>query len=601
MNDSNKGIPIFFAVDDGYIPFLAVTLQSLVDNSSSSNQYSIKILHTNVNEENKRKISKYQRENIDIEFVNLNCYVEKVKDKLFTRDYYTNTTYFRLFIPELYPQYEKALYLDSDTVVLADIAELYNTDIGENLVAAAQEGVIQNIKVYQDYVEKVVGVASYKRFFNAGVLLMNLNELRRFQFQEKILYLLSTVKYSVIQDEDYLNRMCKGRVKFVDSTWNKMPIDIDNVKIENIKLIHFNYVYKPWHFDNVLYGEIFWEYAQKTEFINDIKFIKENYTEEKKNRDIESDKNLRLLAQKECDCVGDDRQYKPTFETTKSEIEKSKERLEILEKIKKLELEGKFDIDAENDPPTIVLTPENVDYLKKKTSSKIKNKVANKVGEKFLKDLLKNNKLIIKEVNGIENLQNLESGAVITCNHFNPFDSFSIERVFRLSGQAKTKKLYKVIREGNYTNFPGLYGFFFRNCDTLPLSSNKRTMIEFMKAVDIILQRGDFILIYPEQSLWWNYKKPKPLKNGAFKFATRNNVPVIPIFITMQDSNIIGEDGFFVQEYIINIEKPIYPNEKLSERENTTIMRDRNYEIWKNIYEDFYKVPLQYTTINEEK
>lgn len=601
MNDSNKGIPIFFAVDDGYIPFLAVTLQSLVENSSSSNQYSIKILHTNVNEENKRKISKYQRENIDIEFVNLNCYVEKVKDKLFTRDSYTNTTYFRLFIPELYPQYEKALYLDSDTVVLADIAELYNTDIGENLVAAAQEGVIQNIKVYQDYVEKVVGVASYKRFFNAGVLLMNLNELRRFQFQEKILYLLSTVKYSVIQDEDYLNRMCKGRVKFVDSTWNKMPIDIDNVKIEDIKLIHFNYVYKPWHFDNVLYGEIFWEYAQKTEFINDIKFIKENYTEEKKNRDIESDKNLRLLAQKECDCVGDDRQYKPTFETTKSEIEKSKERLEILEKIKKLELEGKFDIDAENDPPTIVLTPENVDYLKKKTSSKIKNKVANKVGEKFLKDLLKNNKLIIKEVNGIENLQNLESGAVITCNHFNPFDSFSIERVFRSSGQAKTKKLYKVIREGNYTNFPGLYGFFFRNCDTLPLSSNKRTMIEFMKAVDIILQRGDFILIYPEQSLWWNYKKPKPLKNGAFKFATRNNVPVIPIFITMQDSNIIGEDGFFVQEYIINIEKPIYPNEKLSERENTTIMRDRNYEIWKNIYEDFYKVPLQYTTINEEK
>ncbi len=601
MNDSNKGIPIFFAVDDGYIPFLAVTLQSLVDNSSSSNQYSIKILHTNVNEENKRKISKYQRENIDIEFVNLNCYVEKVKDKLFTRDYYTNTTYFRLFIPELYPQYEKALYLDSDTVVLADIAELYNTDIGENLVAAAQEGVIQNIKVYQDYVEKVVGVASYKRFFNAGVLLMNLNELRRFQFQEKILYLLSTVKYSVIQDEDYLNRMCKGRVKFVDSTWNKMPIDIDNVKIENIKLIHFNYVYKPWHFDNVLYGEIFWEYAQKTEFINDIKFIKENYTEEKKNRDIESDKSLRLLAQKECDCVGDDRQYRPTFETTKSEIEKSKERLEILEKIKKLELEGKFDIDAENNPPTIVLTPENVDYLKKKTSSKIKNKVANKVGEKFLKDLLKNNKLIIKEVNGIENLQNLESGAVITCNHFNPFDSFSIERVFRSSGQAKTKKLYKVIREGNYTNFPGLYGFFFRNCDTLPLSSNKRTMIEFMKAVDIILQRGDFILIYPEQSLWWNYKKPKPLKNGAFKFATRNNVPVIPIFITMQDSNIIGEDGFFVQEYIINIEKPIYPNEKLSERENTTIMRDRNYEIWKNIYEDFYKVPLQYTTINEEK
>ena len=59
-----------------------------------------------------------------------------------------------------------------------------------------------------------------------------------------------------------------------------------------------------------------------------------------------------------------------------------------------------------------------------------------------------------------------------------------------------------------------------------------------MKAADTILKRGDFILIYPEQSLWWNYEKPKPLKNGAYKIASRSNVPVIPIFITMKDSDI---------------------------------------------------------------
>lgn len=200
----------------------------------------------------------------------------------------------------------------------------------------------------------------------------------------------------------------------------------------------------------------------------------------------------------------------------------------------------------------------------------------------------------------MENLQSVNTGAIITCNHFNPFDSFSIEQVFRLSGKSKEKKLYKVIREGNYTNFPGLYGFFFRNCDTLPLSSNKKTMIEFMKAVDTILQRGDFILIYPEQSLWWNYKKPKPFKNGAFKMAVRNNVPVIPIFITMEDSNIIGEDGFAIQEYTINIEKPIYQDESLSLRENAEMMKEQNYQIWKEIYEDFYKIPLEYTTKKEE-
>ena len=312
---------------------------------------------------------------------------------------------------------------------------------------------------------------------------------------------------------------------------------------------------------------------------------------------METGKNLINLAQKECDCVGDDRKLRLIKE---QEIEKSRKRLEILEKIKILEKEGRFDIDAEDDPPTIELTPDNVDYLKEKRYSRIKNKVANKMGEKYLNDILKDNKLIIKEIKGIENLKKVKTGAMITCNHFNPFDSFSIEEVFRTSGQSKNKKLYKVIREGNYTNFPGLYGFLFRNCDTLPLSSNKRTMIEFLKAVDIILQRGDFILIYPEQSLWWNYKKPKPLKNGAFKLATRNGVPVIPIFITMEDSDIIGDDGFPVQQYIINIEKPIYPDENLSERENTIAMKEKNFQVWKNIYEEFYKIPLEYTCDQEK-
>ena len=223
----------------------------------------------------------------------------------------------------------------------------------------------------------------------------------------------------------------------------------------------------------------------------------------------------------------------------KESIEISEDRLEILEEIEKLEREGRFDVDPEKDPPTIVLTPDNVDYLNTKSSSKIKSIVANKLAERFFDDLLRNNKLIIKKVNGIEYLDNLASGAVLTCNHFNPFDSFTVEKVFRTSKQGKNKKLYKVIREGNYTNFPGFYGFLFRNCDTLPLSSNLKTMTEFIDAVDKILQRGEFILIYPEQSMWWNYRKPKPLKNGAFKIATRNNVPIVPIFITMEDSNII--------------------------------------------------------------
>ena len=539
--DNKQVIPIFFAVDDGYIPFLAVSIQSLADHASDENQYVIKVLYTNISEENQKNISKYERENISIEFVDLNYYIEKIKDKLYTRDYYSKTTYFRLFIPNLYPQYNKVLYLDSDITILSDVADLYNIDIGDNLIAAAPDDVIQTIEVFQDYAEKVVGVADYRNYFNAGIIVMNLDELRKFDFQEKFLYLLSTVKFSVAQDQDYLNRLCKGRVKLFSNTWNRMPIGGDVVDRDDLHLIHYNLAFKPWHFENILYKEYFWECAKKTEYFEQILKIQSEYTDEDKFKDRESDKKLRELAQKECDCVGDDR---VAYNYNDTNIPKAKDRLEILDKIKRLEREGRFDIDVENDPPTIVLTPENVDYLNKKETSKIKTKVANTLGKRFIDELLKNNKLIIKEVNGIENLDSVETGAMITCNHFNPFDSFAIEKTFRMSKQAENKKLYKVIREGNYTNFPGFYGFLFRHCDTLPLSSNKRTMIEFLKAVDTLLKKGEFILIYPEQSMWWNYKKPKPLKDGAFKMAVKSNVPVVPIFITMKESDIIGEDRF---------------------------------------------------------
>ena len=595
MEKYQEIIPIFFAVDDKYVPFLAVTVQSLVNNASSEYYYVIKILYTNMSEESKEKINKYTRKNVNIEYVDLNYYIEKIKGKLYTRDYFSMTTYFRLFISNLYPQYNKAIYLDSDIVLLVDVAELYNEDIGDNLVGAVPDDIIQQNEVFQEYVEKVVGVASYKNYFNAGMLIMNLDQLRKNKFQEKFLYLLENVKYSVVQDQDYLNRICKGKVKLLDMTWNVMPNATKDVNEEDIKLIHYNYQYKPWHYDNIPYGNYFWDLAKKTEFYDKLQEIKNNFTDEMKYEDRVADEKLRELAQKESDCVGDDRIFR-NIEVT----EKSKERVEILEKIKQLEKEGKFDVDAEDDPPTIELTPENVDYLKTKRKNKWKNKFANKLGKKFLEAIIKDNKLIIKDVTGLENLSDIKSGAILTCNHFNPFDSFTIEEIFSLSGQRKKKKLYKVIREGNYTNFPGFYGFLFRNADTLPLSSNTRTMIKFMQAADTILKRGDFILVYPEQSLWWNYEKPKPLKNGAYKIATRSNVPVVPIFITMTDSDIIGEDGFPVKEYYVHIEEPIYPDQNLSEKENVQIMKDKNFEVWKNVYEEFYGIPLEYTTVKKE-
>ena len=310
MNKRNNEVPIFFAIDDEYIPFLSVAIKSLKDNSSKENYYNIRVLYTNVTEENQKTICNYMCDNVNIEFVNLTDYIKTIKDKLYTRDYFSATTYFRLFIPELYPEYDKALYLDSDIVILSDIADLYNIDLKDNLVGAAPDDVIQTIEVFRNYSELVVGVADYKNYFNAGILLMNLEALRKFGFQEKFIYLLGTVKFSVAQDQDYLNRLCKGRVTLLDKNWNRMPVGGDIKEREKLHLIHYNLAFKPWHFENILYEEYFWKYAKQTEFYSKILDIKANFTDTDREKYNEGNIKLQKLAQKENDCVGDDRKYR---------------------------------------------------------------------------------------------------------------------------------------------------------------------------------------------------------------------------------------------------------------------------------------------------
>lgn len=273
-------------------------------------------------------------------------------------------------------------------------------------------------------------------------------------------------------------------------------------------------------------------------------------------------------------------------------MEKSEERLKVLAKIAEFEKQERWDEDVEADPEAKELLPDEIDYLNKKFSSKIKNKIANFLGTRFFENMIKKRQLIIKEVKGIENFLAVEGGAIITSNHFNVAENYAVWRAIK--PYMKGRKLFKVIKEGNYTASPPPFRTILRHCNTLPLSSNQETMRKFMRSMDTLLKRGEKILVYPEQAMWWNYRKPRPFKNGAFRFAVNSMKPVIPMFITMEDSDILDPNGFPVQEYTVNIMPPIYPDEKLSKPENVKQMRDKNYELVVKTYEEFYKTPLVY-------
>ncbi len=278
-------------------------------------------------------------------------------------------------------------------------------------------------------------------------------------------------------------------------------------------------------------------------------------------------------------------------------MENSKEQLDIASKIALYEEKGYFDQDIFLDPPTIPIKPGQVDYLKKKLTSKIKTRIANRVAFNYFERMIKKNQIIIKEVKGIENFESVQDGAIITANHFHPFDNYAIYHAIYKSMKKEGKKdLWKVIREGNYSQFAGLYGFFFRNCNTLPLAADFQVMKEFLSATSTLLKEGEKILIYPEQALWPNYKKPRPLKPGAFDIAVRNNVAVIPIFIEIEPSNYKDKKGNPLDAWTLHILEPIYPDMDLNKKDRSQKMMNDNYEAFKNKYEEVYHEKLKYTS-----
>ena len=276
----------------------------------------------------------------------------------------------------------------------------------------------------------------------------------------------------------------------------------------------------------------------------------------------------------------------------------SENRRKILDRIEEYERDGKFDIDVEDDPETTPLDPDTVDYTQKKLLTRIGSFIANRLGRRHFEKMLKRGDVILKDVRGKENLEVVRNtGALVTCNHFNAFDNYAVYKT--LIPILDGKMLYKVIREGNYTSFGGFYGYLFRHCNTLPLSSSLKGIKALNGAMTELFSRGEKILIYPEQAMWYNYRKPRPLKTGAFRFAVKNNVPILPIFITLEDTDKYDRDGLPIQAYTVHVLTVLYPDRTLSAREDSERLCRENYRLWRETYESFYGKKLEYTTKGE--
>lgn len=210
----------------------------------------------------------------------------------------------------------------------------------------------------------------------------------------------------------------------------------------------------------------------------------------------------------------------------------------------------------------------------------------------FLVDIL--GKKLDKDITleGLDNIENINQGAIITSNHFNPLDNMAIHKLVK---KRYKKNLYIVSQETNLA-MPGIIGFLMNNLNIIPIWKKVSYIIkEFKPKLYKILAQNNYVLIYPEEEMWFNYRLPRPCKRGAYEFAAEANVPIISCFVEIVDTGLSDNEEFNKVKYIVHILKPIYPDKNKSVRQNSLLMAELDYKQKIAAYEQAYHKKLDYT------
>ncbi|GAP39478.1 DUF4422 domain-containing protein [Flexilinea flocculi] len=281
-----NNIAVVMASSDAYVPFLTVLLQSIIENMSPKNNYDFIIVSDGICDRNKDYLQRFifSNRNLSIRFANAYNYIGG--QNLYTRMHVTPTTYVRLAVPDILIGYKKAIYLDCDIVINTDIADLYNIDIEGYMIAAARDSVMAgwcNMPGHEQnkYNKEILGLKREFEYFNAGVLLINIDEFKARYTTDELFEIASSENWKWF-DQDVLNMICEGKVKLLDQSWNFMahlydlpyqlseffaPITIYKDYLEARKApkaIHYAGRFIPCFEPHVDLAHYFWHYARQT-------------------------------------------------------------------------------------------------------------------------------------------------------------------------------------------------------------------------------------------------------------------------------------------------------------------------------------------------
>jgi lipopolysaccharide biosynthesis glycosyltransferase len=282
-------VPIVFAADNQFAPYCSVSIASLIANRDPQRQYALFILYHDMNAKNASLLESMATENVTIKCLNITRFVEE--GLFYTHGRMTITTYFRFFVGDVLPDYDKILYLDSDIIILRDIAELFDTDIGDRLLGGVctYRSDDSATLAMSDYLKKQMNTTPYE-YINAGILLINLKAFRAEGIRPKCIAYLRRHRDLKWMDQDVLNAVCRGRIQYLSENWNMSQFYYEQdyragKDMSQVRIVHYLNRIKPWLEPMRLSHIFFYQYSALTPYMRQLTsaYLAANYDDYNKD------------------------------------------------------------------------------------------------------------------------------------------------------------------------------------------------------------------------------------------------------------------------------------------------------------------------------
>ncbi len=279
--ENNKNCFVF-STNDGYAIYLAIALFSMKKHALAHENYDVYVLYTDLTKENIRIIQSLQSRSFFIRFVNINKYLSQLDSNIFiTHAHFTKEAYYRFFIPQIFMEYDKAIYFDCDLIFLENIHSVTQIDLQNMPLAAVLEYKfkcrVEYDPVLRNYAHEILKLKNVQNYFNSGFLIFDIQQLYDSNFTQKCIEKLMEVQRPRTVDQCILNSLMQDKVLFLNPCWN-LQTHVDNKELKMYvsqkdyteymkaflkpKVIHYCSPQKPWNTPDVIYGTIWQKYAQ---------------------------------------------------------------------------------------------------------------------------------------------------------------------------------------------------------------------------------------------------------------------------------------------------------------------------------------------------